>query len=1382
MNKYLILFIFVLIRQISIQAQTTTVFQDNFDSPSPTWVLGSVSGENTWNIGACAGNGGYFAGDSAAYISNGSSIACGLDYNAVPAATNNSIILSHTVDAACVSGNLSLQFDYKSTINAGSIFEIVYSTDGGGTWTSLSVLSNQSAWFTSFSNTLPISLAGTSFELGFRFTYDNTPIGAALPPAVDNIVVRGDDTIPPTMICPASDTIHSDPYICEVGLEKMNSSLISVSDNCTAVSALVFSQNPPQNYLLSGNLDSVLVTVTVQDEAGNQNSCNINVVMVDVTPPTPICPSDTIQLLDLNCTSTLDDYTNYVQTHSSDNCGINSVSQLPLPGTNVSDDGTLQAIKLTVIDVAGNSANCIFNVKLVDSIPPQLNCPDSVPMYVNSSCVGVVPDYTNYIANYAAHDSCSSPGTITASQDLTPGNFLSSNQFITYTVKDAHGNPSTCQVMLVLTDTIQPQIICAASSYEINPVSGCSAPLPDYTVSAPPITSDNCSGVSISQNPSPGTIISGINNHVYLIATDAAGNKDSCSFVVNIKDTISPSIICPNDTLLSSNQYCQGSLIDFTYLVSMNDNCTDTFSLSQNFTQNPVAGTTITGSLPITVTLKATDNTGNSSNCILHVALADFTPPTIDSMAPLSGISNASSCDFSLPDYTSTATAHDNCTADGFIVLNQIPPAGTILSGPGTYTISIIAEDQAGNKDTLDVPLTVNDTVPPTLSACPGTQTMYATSSCASAITDFSGLVTINDNCTAMGNLIVTQTPPASSTIGADTTVTITVTDESGNVGNVCSFGIQFIDTIAPQINCITDTIIAVDATCSYTVPNLINAMQASDNCDTNPSFSQSPLAGTNASDTTLVTLTAQDASGNSTTCIVAVLPTVPPVNIATCVVNQNISTASCNATLADYTGFVTVNAPCGGAMLTQIPSAGTVLNTGNHTIFIIATDGANNKDSCSFNLQISESTPPNITCPNDTTSCKPQISYIAPIGTDNCVAVTTQTDGTGFSSGSVFPIGTTTLAYTVKDSSGNTATCTFNVNILDYPDTAKTMPDTVICGTNSFIISAISPSSGTGQWSVTNGGSATLNNNFANTTGVNNLQIGNNTFVWTIQTTSCGSTEDTLVIRLDEMPNPPASTIDTMQACQDSIVSIVANTPNVGFGYWHDPTGHAAFTDSTSVSTTVGHLSSGWNEIIWTIGNGVCPTSSDTIHLFANQTATILSNFDSINPICLNENTVTVSGIPAVNGFNSFWYISEGNGDISFPTASQTSIKNLGVGINVIKYKMTGVYCNPSADSIIIIVENCNALGSDFPTMITPNDDGRNDLWVLDNLNAAYPQCKVDIFDQWGNSVYKSTGYLVPWDGKFKGKPLPMGTYFYVIETNGSENKILKGNISIIH
>jgi gliding motility-associated-like protein len=55
-----------------------------------------------------------------------------------------------------------------------------------------------------------------------------------------------------------------------------------------------------------------------------------------------------------------------------------------------------------------------------------------------------------------------------------------------------------------------------------------------------------------------------------------------------------------------------------------------------------------------------------------------------------------------------------------------------------------------------------------------------------------------------------------------------------------------------------------------------------------------------------------------------------------------------------------------------------------------------------------------------------------------------------------------------------------------------------------------------------------------------------------------------------------------------------------------------------------------------------------------------------------------------------------------------------------------------------------------------------------------------VSIFNRYGSLIYQSTGYSRPWDGSYKGRPLPAGVYYYIIDLKNSTT-LLSGSITLI-
>jgi gliding motility-associated-like protein len=86
------------------------------------------------------------------------------------------------------------------------------------------------------------------------------------------------------------------------------------------------------------------------------------------------------------------------------------------------------------------------------------------------------------------------------------------------------------------------------------------------------------------------------------------------------------------------------------------------------------------------------------------------------------------------------------------------------------------------------------------------------------------------------------------------------------------------------------------------------------------------------------------------------------------------------------------------------------------------------------------------------------------------------------------------------------------------------------------------------------------------------------------------------------------------------------------------------------------------------------------------------------------------------------------------------------------------------NSDTVLVEVLPEVSVSSGF----TPNGDGINDFWVIDNMEL-FPNNVVQIFNRWGQVLYEANGYNMStaWDGKYENKDVPAGTYYYTIELN---------------
>ncbi|MDB5282184.1 MAG: hypothetical protein JWO06_1259, partial [Bacteroidota bacterium] len=87
----------------------------------------------------------------------------------------------------------------------------------------------------------------------------------------------------------------------------------------------------------------------------------------------------------------------------------------------------------------------------------------------------------------------------------------------------------------------------------------------------------------------------------------------------------------------------------------------------------------------------------------------------------------------------------------------------------------------------------------------------------------------------------------------------------------------------------------------------------------------------------------------------------------------------------------------------------------------------------------------------------------------------------------------------------------------------------------------------------------------------------------------------------------------------------------------------------------------------------------------------------------------------------------------------------------------------------------------ADLPNVITPNGDGFNDKWEVDL--DKYPHPQINIFDRWGETVFKSTDYANNWDGTYlqTGRHVPDGTYYFIMTVPSQSGLVYKGDINIL-
>ena len=369
----------------------------------------------------------------------------------------------------------------------------------------------------------------------------------------------------------------------------------------------------------------------------------------------------------------------------------------------------------------------------------------------------------------------------------------------------------------------------------------------------------SCGGTQIGTTTSNSMVVSPSSNTIYYVrgeggcVTPGSCGTTTITAVDNVDPVITTCASTPAN--ISANGSCQGIALDLTGGVTATDNCTGTPVI----TQSPAAGTVL-GLGTTTITLTATDASGNTATCTVGQTVVDNTDPVIS--CPGNQIVDAdASCQGSLMDYTALASASDNCSST---IVTQSPVAGTLIN-IGVTAVTLTVTDGAGNSEqcTFDVEL-IDNTIPTVV--CQNV-IAYLDGSGNATITaaDIDGGST--DNCSGL-TLTASQLTFTCADLGAND-VTLTGTDSNNNSSD-CIAVVTVMDTISPVVNCLSDQTELATIACQFTLPDYTTAATvfATDNCTSTPTITQAPVAGTLMSlGTSVVTLTAVDGNGNSSSC-----------------------------------------------------------------------------------------------------------------------------------------------------------------------------------------------------------------------------------------------------------------------------------------------------------------------------------------------------------------------------------------------------------------------------------------------------------------------------------------------------------------------------------
>src|SRR5206468_2486184 len=214
-------------------------------------------------------------------------------------------------------------------------------------------------------------------------------------------------------------------------------------------------------------------------------------------------------------------------------------------------------------------------------------------------------------------------------------------------------------------------------------------------------------------------------------ATDACSNSVSCVQTITVRDTTKPTITCPPDVVLE----CPADTrTNATGVATAQDTCSAVTISYSDVTNNNCAGTKV-----IARTWTATDQCGNSTNCVQTITVLDTRKPTITCPSdkvlecPADTSTNA----------TGVATAQDACSA---VTISYSDVTSDNCAGTKVIARTWTATDGCSNSVSCVQTITVRDTSKPTIT-CPPDRVLECP---ADTSTNACGVATAQDSCSAV--------------------------------------------------------------------------------------------------------------------------------------------------------------------------------------------------------------------------------------------------------------------------------------------------------------------------------------------------------------------------------------------------------------------------------------------------------------------------------------------------------------------------------------------------------------------------------------------------------------------------------------------------------
>ncbi len=721
----------------------------------------------------------------------------------------------------------------------------------------------------------------------------------------------------------------------------------------------------------------------------------------------------------------------------------------------------LTTVSYTASDDCGNeNISCSFIVNVLwegCTTAPTISCPIDITLCPNDS---YGPSIAGEATGTAAGALCETPIVTYVDNILSTGPCSGASQIErTWTATDPIDNTLSvsCTQLITRIDNTAPELTTACPSNITETITGGDDSIV-ITWTAPSY-SDNCSSVNIVSTHNSGDNFEiGLTTVSYSASDDCGNENETCSFIVNViweGCTIPPTITCPSNATLCPGEDYSPSITGTAVGTEAGSDCWPPII---TYVDDIVSSGPCAGAKVIERTWTATDPDDISlySQCVQIITLADELDP-VPSNCPNHVVMTIGGVGCSKVITWTNPTFEDNCSD---VTITSSHDSGDTFF-EGITNVFITGTDDCGNANacyfTVNITCDAGCTSPPNLT-CPSDITICPGLPYGPAV---AGEATTSPSSADCWPPILTYTDVVVSTGSCAGTKVIernwvSTDPDDASLMTVCIQTITIEDNTNPILanTCPADIFMSIGGDCekeiTWTVPSF------TDNCSTADVTSTHMSGDTFYEGVTQVTYTAEDACGNTSTCsfeveIECTEGCVQPPNI-TCPPNASLclsssygpsitgyavttpSSPDCWPPILNFSDVIVSTGPC--------PGAKEIVRTWTST----DPDDATLESTCTQVIYIGDSGDPIIHCPaNIVESEYGQPTTWTTTTSDDCSTVTVSCN---YASGTVFPVGTTTVNCTATDECGNTNTCSFTVTVPDEGNSFTCQDDiNVDCG-----------------------------------------------------------------------------------------------------------------------------------------------------------------------------------------------------------------------------------------------------------------------------------------------------------------------------------------------